>query len=226
VIGRWLLACYPRAWRDRYGEELLALAGDRLDWKTAIDIGRAALSERRDQIMGRSEQSAQPSSSVFYGVGDFAREVRRELWARVPGRASSVWGVALGATFVLAEVYGLLVPTTNYAHRSQWFGTAGLAICFCAGSQAAWRRRDFAHGGIVTLFAILIGFCVAIVGDVVAVLVISRFRQLDLATQLYWAIEVPLPIMLMVGGFLGTVGAALASAVTRLILPKTSMSPW
>jgi hypothetical protein len=57
---------------------------------------------------------------------------------------------------------------------------------------------------------------VAIFGDVAAVLVISTFRNLDLRHELYWALEVPLPVMLLVGGSLGTVGAAIAVGLTGL----------
>jgi hypothetical protein len=143
------------------------------------------------------------------------RDFRSELLPRVPWRAAALWGIALGATFVIRGVYDILAPTTDYAFRSHWSTRAGLAICFCAGFQAAWRRRDFAHGGVVALVAILIGFFVAIFGDVAAVLVISTFHQLDLAQELYWALEVPLPVMLMVGGSLGIVGAAMAVGLTR-----------
>jgi hypothetical protein len=211
IDARFLVRLYPRDWRERYGDELMSLVGDRLNGKVAIDICRAAITERfscRGNHMAVS--SGQVGPTMIGGLVELFQDLKRDLIPWIPWRASALWGLALGATFVLAETYGLLAPTTDYAHRSQWFGAAGLAICFCAGLQPAWCRRDFGHGGIVALTAIVIGFAVAVVGDVAAVLVISQFRQLDLATQLYWAIEVPLPIMLMVGGSLGTLGAALA----------------
>lgn len=40
---RWL-RLYPRAWRDRYGDELLDLAGRRpIDWRVRSDLARSAL---------------------------------------------------------------------------------------------------------------------------------------------------------------------------------------
>jgi hypothetical protein len=65
------------------------------------------------------------------------------------------------------------------------------------------------------MVAIVIGFLVAIVGNEAAVLVIYPFRQLDLASELTSALEVPLPVMLVIGGLAGTAGAAIAVYLTR-----------
>ena len=165
--------------------------------------------------MSTNSAADQQVSSVFDGLPELLRDLRQELLPRVPWRAAAVWGVALGATFVIRGVYDIFNPTTDWALRSQWTTLAGLAICFCAGFQAAWRRKDFGYGGAVTLLAILIGFFVAIVGDVAAVLVISTFHKLDLASALYWALDVPLQVMLLLGGSVGAVGAAIAVGMTR-----------
>ena len=47
----WLLAFYPREWRERYGQELLALieaeaGGGRVGLRTTLDVGRAGLAQR------------------------------------------------------------------------------------------------------------------------------------------------------------------------------------
>ena len=42
-----LLRLYPRAWRERYAREFGALLeSEPITWRTAIDVGRAAMSER------------------------------------------------------------------------------------------------------------------------------------------------------------------------------------
>jgi len=161
-----------------------------------------------------TDHHTRQAPSVFDGISELVHELRHELLPRVPWRAAAPWGIALGATFVFREVYDLFQPTTDWAIRSEWSTAAGLAICFSAGFQAAWRRRDFGHGGIVALVAILIGFFVAIVGNVAAVLVIHTFRSLDLSKEIYRALEVPLPVMLMVGGAFGAAGAAIAAGLT------------
>jgi hypothetical protein len=166
--------------------------------------------------MSTNQPADQLAPSVFDGIRELTHEIRQELLPRVPWRAAALWGVALGATFVIRGVYDLLQPTTDWALRSHWSTRAGLAICFCAGFQAAWRRKDFAHGGVVTLVAILISSFVAIVGGVAAVLVISTFHRLDLAKELYGANDVPLFGMFFVGAPVGILGSAIAVGLTRL----------
>jgi hypothetical protein len=51
-----LLRWYPRAWRERYGEELLALIQDTLDdgrptWRLRLGVAWGGLRERRHQVM-------------------------------------------------------------------------------------------------------------------------------------------------------------------------------
>ena len=162
--------------------------------------------------MGMSQTSDPHVPTIRDGVRELVRDLRLELLPRIP-RAAVLWGIALGATFVSPGTFDLLSATKGVS--SPWFAAAAFLICFGAGFQAAWRSRDFGHGGLVALAAILIGFCVAVSGDVAAVLVIATFRSFDLATALYWAIEVPLPVMLIVGGFIGAVGAALAAGLAK-----------
>lgn len=109
-----------------------------------------------------------------------------------------------------------LWPATDWAARAQDSSVAGLTVCFAAGCEAAWRRRDFGHGGVVALAAILIGFVVAVIAGVTAVLVISAFRDLDRHRALVGAAEVPLPVMLLVGGPVGAAGAAVGAGLRRL----------
>jgi hypothetical protein len=47
MTGRWFLRLYPRAWRERYGEELAALVGDRrLSLRDGIDLISGAIDAR------------------------------------------------------------------------------------------------------------------------------------------------------------------------------------
>jgi len=47
VSDRWFLRLYPRAWRERYGEELLALVGERrLTVRDVIDLIAGAVDAR------------------------------------------------------------------------------------------------------------------------------------------------------------------------------------
>ena len=174
--------------------------------------------------MGVSQPSDQLMPTIRDGIREMVRDFRSELLPRIPP-AAVLWGIALGATFVIPGAYDLLSATSGFrfwsspagnphAATSAWFAMAAFAICFGAGFQEAWRSRDFGHGGVVALVTILIGFCVAVSGDVAAVLLIATFRNFDLAGALYGAIEVPLPVMLIVGGTIGALGAAIATALT------------
>jgi hypothetical protein len=158
--------------------------------------------------MSANDPVNQPVPSVL-------QVIREEVMPRVPWRAAALWGIALGATFVIREVFDILKPTTDYGIRALGTGRAGLAICFAAGFHGAWQCRDAGRGIVVAMVAILIGFLVAIAGDVAAVFAIYAFHDLDLPHALYWALEVPLPVMLVLGGIVGTVGAAIAVGLAR-----------
>jgi hypothetical protein len=166
--------------------------------------------------MSTNSAAEHQASSVFDGLPELLRDLKQDLLPRVPWRAAAVWGVALGATFVIRSVYDIFNPTTDWALRSQLSTLAGVTICFCAGFHGAWRRKDFGHGGAVTMLAILIGFFVAIFGSVAAVYVISTFHTLNLARELYGALDVPLQAMVLLGGSVGALGAAIAVGTTRL----------
>jgi hypothetical protein len=56
-----LLRWYPRAWRERYGEELLALIQDTLDegrptWRLRFSVAWGGLRERGHQTRGAVRQ--------------------------------------------------------------------------------------------------------------------------------------------------------------------------
>jgi hypothetical protein len=142
-------------------------------------------------------------------------QVMREVMPRVPWRAAGIWGIALGSTFVIREIYDIFNPTIDWGPRSLASTVAALTVCFGAGFYAVWRSRQLLQGIAVTMVAIVIGFLVAIVGNETAVLVIYPFHRLDLANELASALEVPLPVMLVIGGLAGTAGAAIAVYLTR-----------
>jgi hypothetical protein len=170
--------------------------------------------------MSMNDPPDQSLTPIRTAIGDFIRYFMREMLPAVPWRAAALWGIALGGTFVIREVLDLLKPTTDYGLRSLASTWAGLAICFCAGFQGAWRDRGERHlhvwhGIRVTLTAIVIGFLAAIVGNTSAVFVVSTFHQLDLPHELAWALEIPLPVMLVLGGLVGMAGAAIAAGLAR-----------
>lgn len=58
--ARLLLRLYPRAWRERYGEEFAALLAQQpLTWEGVLDIGRGAF-DARQRATRRNGQLAKP----------------------------------------------------------------------------------------------------------------------------------------------------------------------
>ena len=158
--------------------------------------------------------------SVRTAIRDFVRYFIREMLPAIPWRAAAPWGIVFAGTFVVREALDLLDPTTDYGLRSMASTWAGLAICFCAGFHTAWRdsgerHLHVWHGSRVTLTAIVIASMVALVGNVSVVYMVSMFRDIDLRETLYWAVEIPIHVMLVVGGLAGMAGAAIAAGLTR-----------
>jgi hypothetical protein len=69
-------------------------------------------------------------------------QVMREVAPRVPWRAAGMWGIALGSTFVIREIYDIFNPTIDWGPRSLATTVAALTVCFGAGFYAAWRSRQ------------------------------------------------------------------------------------
>jgi len=119
-----LLRWYPRAWRDRYGEELLALIQDTLDeghpaWRLRLGVAWGGLRER-----GRQTRRAAAAS------------VRRRVG---PDR----WGTVLMAGLVCAVVPGQLVsaPYPARAWQAVALGALLAAVAVAIGLWAAAGRH-------------------------------------------------------------------------------------
>jgi hypothetical protein len=71
AVGR-LLRWYPRAWRERYGEEFLAMVEDSLDgrrptWRLRLSLARAGLRERGHQARRAGQRAAPPVLRALTG---------------------------------------------------------------------------------------------------------------------------------------------------------------
>jgi hypothetical protein len=139
----------------------------------------------------------------------------RQILERIPWLVVVLCGVLLGLSFVGRVFFDILVPTTDYGPRSSVTTWVGLGICFAAGfAGASWGRRF--HQGILAVFAtILAGFVLAILGGLVSVMGLSMVRAIDFSRNMAEALDVPLPVMLVVGGAVGTIGAGLATRLSH-----------
>jgi hypothetical protein len=137
-----------------------------------------------------------------------------EILGRIPWCVVCSCGVLLGLSVVGRVLFDIFVPTTHYGARSSVTTWVGLGTCFAAGfAGASWRRRF--HQGILAVFAtIMAGFVLAIVGGPLSVVGIAMPRAIDFSLNMAGALEIPLPVMLVVGG---AAGAGLAAWVQRPI---------
>jgi hypothetical protein len=121
-----LLRWYPPAWRDRYGEEFLALMEDSLDGRPLshrlrLSVAWAGLRERAHQagLMGDSIPAADRARAgalvvlwawtAFVLAGTSFQRLSEHFQQAVPAGARALPVVAFGTVFVAAVVGGLLV---------------------------------------------------------------------------------------------------------------------
>jgi hypothetical protein len=146
-----LLRLYPRAWRERYGEEFLALTGaGSLRLRDTTDILRACVVEwTRTRVVGPTLVAVM-ASTVAEGVG---RQLRG-LHVRPPEAVS-------GLTMLLAvSAIGYLLWRTNewLFERSPVAGRrqaqVGLALAVAAGIISTWTALPSGHGIIGEMWPI------------------------------------------------------------------------
>jgi hypothetical protein len=157
--GRRLLRLYPPAWRARYGDELEDLivessTGDRVPWRTRLDVVLAAGRERR-RAAGLSGDAA-PGDRVRGGallvfvawallvLGGAGVQKFSEHWqAATPPGDRTVPGLAFGVLVVAAVCGGVLVVA----------GAAGAAPglpAFLRGGGWAQVRRHVLAAAVTT----------------------------------------------------------------------------
>jgi hypothetical protein len=82
-LARTLLRLYPRAWRERYGEELLALIDDAgLTWRIVADVIAGATVERVRALMVMRNRPRDPIAEARAKTLLSFRESATELLAQ------------------------------------------------------------------------------------------------------------------------------------------------
>ena len=150
------------------------------------------------------------SESTAPPIPSFREVVRRTPWGVV-----GVCGVLLGLVLVGRVLLDAIIPTADYAPRSAVTTWLGLLICLAAGFAGASRGRLF-HQGVLAVFGtISLGFVVAIVGGPMSVVGMAMVSAIDYPRNIVEALDVPLPMMLVVGGVVGTVSAFVAALLNE-----------
>jgi hypothetical protein len=141
----------------------------------------------------------------------YVRQVLLFLW-----RAACWWGLALGALIVVRDGIDIYVPTHDYYVRSAWTTYTAMSIYAACGIRAGWSYGRVLSGTVIGLTAAVIA---SVIGLVSPLLFMGALLARHTAGHdgLWEAFDVPVPILLVFGAGLGTLGAAIGkSGVTRV----------
>ena len=138
-MSLWLLRLYPSAWRQRYGDEFLALVGARtLTVGYATDILRAAAGERGEQaitvLLGASHDERWRSARQI------ARAIGGRLIASAAGTATFL-GIGSWMSEKSPPVFNAATWTPAFA-ITLLVSTLGIAsLTFLLGETVLWVRQ-------------------------------------------------------------------------------------
>jgi hypothetical protein len=127
----------------------------------------------------------------------YIRQVLRFLW-----QAALWWGLALGALIVFRDAFDIYVPTHDYYVRSAWTTYTAMSIYGACGLRAGWYYGRVLSGTVI-------GITAAVIASVIA-------RHTAGYDGLWETLDVPVPLLLVFGAALGSLGAAIGSGPTRL----------
>jgi hypothetical protein len=160
--GDRLLRLYPRAWRDRYGDEFLALLGDqRLPARSVVDVVAGALDARLAR--GRSLLAA--TRSDFEGgaaVLQTLREACQHPNPVSPRDARIGAAVMIGLTAFLTLI-GVILDKVGFVPAGQFVILLGFFVAFQVSMLFTYLKEQPARvkavlaGGPLLLVAIIIG---------------------------------------------------------------------
>ena len=161
-----LLRVYPRAWRDRYGDEFLATAGTgRLSLQQVIDIAAGAI----DAWLSGDVRNATRAISTATSGGR-TMTVRTMICRKSEARYTTRDGL-IGAGVMLAETIGLVVmaialrrtgwPVASEMARSLAFPVSmTISMPFWMMKGQPWKAQWVIVGGLVA-FLVVIGYLAA-----------------------------------------------------------------
>lgn len=170
-------------------------------------------SRHRDGILGdlleEYRESQVPARDVPAADRWYVRQVVGFLW-----RAACWWGLALGAMMVVRAVFDILVPTQDYYTRSAWTTYSAVAVFVACGLRSGWYYGRVLSGTIVAIAAASIASAIALASPLLF-LGWLRVSQQIVPFGTWEALDVPVPILLIFGAVLGSLGAALGSVAGR-----------
>ena len=156
-IARGLLRLYPRTWRARYGDELLALLADQgLSTRAAIDIVAAAALERTRSLVVLIRNDLDPQTAQLAPV-PFREAVREGAWfigllattvgivtmSGVPLPSWS-WWYFTGTIWAIGGAFSTTQPTASASERATLaffrhaVASAGTGLAWSIAGASRW----------------------------------------------------------------------------------------
>jgi hypothetical protein len=140
----------------------------------------------------------------------YIRQVLRFLW-----QAALWWGLALGALIVFRDAFDIYVPTHDYYVRSAWTTYTAMSIYGACGLRAGWYYGRVLSGTVIGITAAVIASVIGLISPLLFIGVVLA-RHTAGYDGLWETLDVPVPLLLVFGAALGSLGAAIGSGPTRL----------
>ena len=164
-----LLRLYPRAWRERYGVEFLAIVEPgRLSVQQVIDIVSGAIDARLSSDVRRATTASRVATSGGGSMNPKSLAICERKQARYTKRDALIGaGVMIAATTVLS-LLGIAVrragwPATGEVIVSLAFsGSMTLSMPFWLMKGQPWKAQTVIVGGTLA-FLILIGYLATLI---------------------------------------------------------------
>ncbi len=180
-------------------------------------IGTLVADDRRDSILGDLLEEYRDTQVARRGESGadwwYMRQAAGFLW-----RAAAPWAAVFGLTMASRELIdATVISTDNYHVRAAATTYLALLIYASAGLFTGWRSRRVASGFVVSL----VMTAAATAATVVAVLGLSALqsagaRYIIASYSLREGLDIPVPVMLVLGGAFATIGAAIGKAGRRV----------
>jgi hypothetical protein len=133
-------------------------------------------------------------------------------------RSVGVWGALFGLSFLSRTALDWFVPTSDFANRSVFSSTVGIALLLLGGFWSAWRSGSVAAGTLAGTLAATLGAAISLTGAASMLVLVhdpQTMRAIDASGGLPEVFTLPLMLVLP-GLVLGTVGGVLGAMARRI----------
>jgi hypothetical protein len=172
---------------------------------------------RRDNIIGdlleEYRETQVPERGETRADWWYVRQALGFLW-----RAAGPWAVAFGAMLTLREVLDATVATTDSFHfRAEVSTYLAFTIYASAGVSTGWRSRRVMSGLIVSLVMTIVATAMSLAAAL-SVAALQSAGVMHVAASYFGfskGLDLPILFMLIAGGGLSTIGAAIGKTGRR-----------